>query len=155
MALSIETIERVFKRNFSSATKIQVLARRPESFQTIFDALRKAERFICLQFYIFRNDETGTALSEILKQRSREGVNVYLLYDHFGSLGTPRHFWAEMRRAGVHIRASRPFKWRTPFKYVHRDHRKLIVIDSQKTFTGGLNIANEYSGFHLRRRGRV
>jgi len=59
-----------------------------------------------------------------------------------------------MRRAGIEIRASHPFKWTAPFHYVHRDHRKLIVIDSKKAFTGGLNIANEYSGFHLRRRSR-
>jgi cardiolipin synthase len=76
------------------------------------------------------------------------------LYDHFGSFGTPRHFWREMREAGIEIRASHPFKWTAPFHYVHRDHRKLIVIDSKKAFTGGLNIANEYSGFHLRRRSR-
>ena len=59
-----------------------------------------------------------------------------------------------MRLAGIEIRASHPFKWTAPFTYVHRDHRKLIVIDSKKAFTGGLNIANEYSGFHLRRRSR-
>src|SRR4030042_1686511 len=59
-----------------------------------------------------------------------------------------------MREAGTQIRASHPFKWTMPFHYVHRDHRKLIVIDLRKAFTGGLNIANEYSGFHLRRRSR-
>jgi len=107
-----------------------------------------------LQFYIFKDDETGKAVSELLKEKSRDGVEVFLLYDHFGSLGTPRSFWKEMRRAGLHIRASHPFKWTAPFYYVHRDHRKLIVIDSRKAFTGGLNIANEYSGFRLRRRSR-
>lgn len=94
------------------------------------------------------------ALSELLKQKNREGVKVYLLYDHFGSLGTPRKFWKAMSREGIRILASHPFKWTTPFHYVHRDHRKLIVIDSKQAFTGGLNIANEYSGFHLRRRSR-
>jgi cardiolipin synthase len=81
-------------------------------------------------------------------------VKVYVLYDHFGSFGTPRSFWRDMSLAGIRIRASHPFKWTAPFYYVHRDHRKLIVIDSRKAFTGGLNIANEYSGFHLRRRSR-
>jgi cardiolipin synthase len=81
-------------------------------------------------------------------------VKVYVLYDHFGSFGTPRRFWKDMNKEGVKIRASHPFKWTTPFHYVHRDHRKLIVIDLKRAFTGGLNIANEYSGFHLRRRSR-
>jgi cardiolipin synthase len=151
---TIPLIEKIFQGKFSSATRTQLLWKGKESFDSIFDAVSRAERSICLQFYIFRNDETGTALSELLKQKSRAGVKVYLLYDHFGSFGTPRSFWKEMSQAGVHIRASHPFKWTAPFHYVHRDHRKLIVIDSKKAFTGGLNIANEYSGLRLRRRSR-
>lgn len=151
---TIPSIERIFKQKFSLATRVQLLWKGKDSFQTIFDAVQSAERFICLQFYIFKNDETGMALSELLKRKSRQGVKVYILYDHFGSFGTPRRFWKEMRLEGIQIRASRPFKWTAPFHYVHRDHRKLIVIDSKKAFTGGLNIANEYSGFRLRRRSR-
>ena len=151
---TIKSIEGMFQSKFSSATHVQLLWKGKESFETIFDVIKEAKRFICLQFYIFKDDETGRALSELLKEKSREGVKVFLLYDHFGSLGTPRSFWKEMRGAGIHIRASHPFKWTDPLHYVHRDHRKLIVIDSQKAFTGGLNIANEYSGLHLRRKSR-
>jgi cardiolipin synthase len=151
---TIPSIERIFKYKFSFATRVQLLWKGRDSFQTIFEAVHSAEKFICLQFYIFKNDETGIALSGLLKQKSREGVKVYVLYDHFGSFGTPRSFWKDMRLAGIQIRASHPFRWTAPFYYVHRDHRKLIVIDSRKAFTGGLNIANEYSGFHLRRRSR-
>lgn len=148
------SIEKIFKGKFSSATNIQLLWKGNESFQTIFDTIKNAKKLICLEFYIFRNDETGTELAELLKQKSLEGVAVYLLYDHFGSFGTPGKFWKDMKNAGIKIRASRPFKWTSPFNYVHRDHRKLIVIDNKKAFTGGLNIANEYSGFHLRTKGR-
>lgn len=151
---SIASIEKIFKLKFSLATHVQLLWKEKDSFKTIFDAIKGAEKFICLQFYIFKNDETGTALSELLKQKSRDGVKVYVLYDHFGSFGTPRSFWKDMNKEGVKIRASHPFKWTAPFHYVHRDHRKLIVIDLKRAFTGGLNIANEYSGFHLRRRSR-
>ena len=153
-AFTVKSIERIFQGKFSSATHIQLLWKGKESFETIFDAIEEAKRFVCLQFYIFKEDETGRALSELLKEKSRQGVKVFLLYDHFGSLGTPRSFWKEMSQAGVRIRASHPFKWTTPFHYVHRDHRKLIVIDFKKAFTGGLNIANEYSGLHLRRKSR-
>jgi cardiolipin synthase len=151
---TIPSIEGIFKQKFSFATSVQLLWKGKDSFQTIFDAINKAEKLICLQFYIFKNDDTGMDLSELLRDKSREGVKVYVLYDHFGSFGTPRGFWKEMRLEGIHVRASHPFKWTTPFYYVHRDHRKLIVVDSKRAFTGGLNIANEYSGFHLRRRSR-
>jgi cardiolipin synthase len=150
----IPSIEEIYRENFSFASRVQLLWKGRDSFQILFDALNMAEELICLQFYIFKNDETGTALSELLKKKSGQGVKVYLLYDHFGSFGTPRSFWKEMSLGGIQIRASHPFKWTAPFHYVHRDHRKLIVIDSRKAFTGGLNIANEYSGFHLRRRSR-
>jgi len=151
-AFTIPFLERIFQSKFSFATDIRLLWKGRESFEIVFDALRGAEQMICLQFYIFRNDETGRQLADLLKGKSQAGVRVYLLYDHFGSFGTPRSFWNEMRVAGIRIRASRPFKWTLPFHYVHRDHRKLIVIDSKRAFTGGLNVANEYSGFHLRMR---
>jgi len=151
---TIASIERIFKHEFSVTTRVQLLWKGEDSFQTIFDAVNGARRLICLQFYIFKNDETGTALSELLKRKSRGGTKVYLLYDHFGSFGTPRSFWSDMKREGIQIRASHPFRWTAPFHYVHRDHRKLVVVDSTKAFTGGLNIANEYSGFHFRKRSR-
>ena len=153
-AFTIPTLERIFQSKFSLATDVKLLWKGKESFEIIFNSVKEAERLICLQFYIFKNDETGRELSDLLRKKSQEGVKVYLLYDHFGSIGTPSGFWKEMKAAGIKIRASHPFKWTAPFRYVHRDHRKLIVIDLKKAFTGGLNIANEYSGFHLRRRGR-
>jgi cardiolipin synthase len=152
-AFNIPFLEKIFQIKFSLATQVQLLWKGRESFETIFSAVKKAERLICLQFYIFKDDETGRELSALLKEKSRQGVEVYVLYDHFGSFGTPTRFWKEMKRTGIRVRASHPFKWTTPFHYVHRDHRKLIVIDSKQAFTGGLNIANEYRGFHLRRRG--
>ena len=149
---TISSVEGIFKQKFSFAMSVRLLWKGGDSFQTIFDTISGAEKFICLQFYIFKNDDTGAGISELLREKSREGVKVYVLYDHFGSFGTPKSFWDEMRREGVKIRASHPFKWTAPLYYVHRDHRKLIVVDSKRAFTGGLNIANEYSGFHLRRR---
>lgn len=150
-----DSIEKIFKSKFSTATNIKLLWKGHESFEEIFNAIKDARKIICLEFYIFRNDETGKAISELLKQKATEGVKIYLLYDHFGSFGTPKKFWKDMKACGINIKASRPFKWSKPFHYVHRDHKKLIVIDCKKAFTGGLNIANEYSGLHLRMKGNA
>lgn len=143
-------IEKIYGSAFTDGNSVQLLWKGKETFQSIFDSIAKAEKLICLEFYIFRNDETGIELAELLKKKAKEGVSVYLLYDHFGSFGTPSSFWSELKKAGVRLRASNPFKWLSPMRYVHRDHRKLVIIDGQKAFTGGLNIANEYRGFHLR-----
>ena len=152
--LSRRSIERIFGKPFTDGNRITLLKER-DSFTTIFDAVRAAREFICLAFYIFRNDETGAELAEILRQKASEGVRVYILYDHFGSIGTPVEFWKYLRDSGIRIRASHPFKWTSPFHYVHRDHRKLIIIDGLYAFTGGLNIANEYRGYHFMRKRRL
>jgi cardiolipin synthase A/B len=149
-----QTIKSVYGAPFIEGNKVTLLWKGKESFHAIFRAIEEAREIVCLEFYIFRNDETGSQLADILKKKASEGVKVYLLYDHFGSLLTPMKFWQSLRRSGVEIRASRPFKWMDPFHYVHRDHKKLIIIDGERAFTGGLNIANEYSGYHLRKRVR-
>lgn len=145
---SQNAIENIYKGDFSLASGIKLLHKGEETFSAIFDAVKSAKKIVCLQFYIFRNDETGMELAEILKDKSSNGISVYILHDHFGSFGTPARFWHELREAGIRVRASHPFKWTAPSQYVYRDHRKLIIIDLEKAFTGGLNIANEYRGFH-------
>lgn len=144
---SKKKIRRVYGSPFVEGNDVKLLWKSRESFQEIFSDLKKAEEIICLEFYIFRNDETGTELAEILKTKASEGVKVYMLYDHFGSFGTPLKFWRNLKSAGIRIRASRPFKWLSPFHYIHRDHRKLLIVDGYRMFTGGLNIANEYRGY--------
>src|SRR5512140_3591324 len=98
-------IQRVFGSHFTDDNKVLLLWKDQESFQIIFDAIKKAKELICLAFYIFRDDETGRELAEILKHKSLEGVKVYILYDHFGSLFTPMKFWTHLRDNGVQIRA--------------------------------------------------
>ncbi|MDA8087501.1 MAG: phospholipase D-like domain-containing protein [Nitrospiraceae bacterium] len=143
-------IEYIYRDRFAPGNNVELLWKGTEAFNRIFEAVRAARSFVCLEFYIYRNDDTGRELAEILKQKAGEGVKVYILYDHFGSFGTPRSFWRGLAEAGVRIGASYVFKFDSPLRYIHRDHRKLIIIDGQSAFTGGLNIANEYRGLHLR-----
>jgi cardiolipin synthase len=145
---SRRNIEKIYGTPFTDGNNVTLLWKDKELFHNIFDSIKKAKELICLEFYIFRNDETGNELAEILKQKASEGVKVFILYDHFGSFGTSMKFWKDLKQSGIQIRASRPFKWTAPFHYVHRDHKKFIIIDGNKAFTGGLNIANEYRGYH-------
>jgi cardiolipin synthase len=146
-ALSMKNIRRVYGIPFSEGNKVTLLWKNTESFRAIFEAVKEATEIICLEFYIFRNDETGVELAEILRKKALEGVEVYVLVDHFGSIGIPWKFWKSLMKSGIHIRISHPFIWSNPFHYIHRDHRKLVIIDGEKAFTGGLNIANEYRGY--------
>lgn len=144
-------IERLYGDHFTDGNKVRLLWKGDDLFQTIFDLVALAKKLICLEFYIFRNDETGIELANLLKKKAAEGVQVYIIYDHFGSFGTSRRFWEDLRKANINVKASHPFKWKAPLRYVHRDHKKLIIIDGEKAFTGGLNIANEYSGFYSKK----
>lgn len=145
---TIEKIQKVYGTHFVEGNSVRLLWKDEEYFRTIIDLVNDAKDLICLQFYIFRNDETGTEMAGILRKKASEGVRVYILYDHFGSWSTPVRFWKHLRESGIQIRASRPFKWEAPFRYAYRDHRKLIIVDGEYAFTGGLNIANEYRGYH-------
>lgn len=154
-SVSKKRIQRIAGSPFTEGNRVTLVWKDRESFQRIFDEVRAAAHTICLQFYIFRNDDTGKELAGILKKKALEGVQVFVIYDHFGSLFTPRSFWQDMKDSGIRICASRPFKWAAPFHYVHRDHRKLIIIDGVRAFTGGINIANEYRGYFRRKSARA
>lgn len=150
MSLDKLSIEELYGSRFVEGNSLKLLYKGRASFNAIFRGIEAAQKFICLQFYIFRNDETGNEIARLLKKKAEKGISVYILYDHFGSISTPASFWKNLKTSGINIRASRPLKWLSPLHYVHRDHRKLLIVDGVTAFTGGLNIANEYRGFHLR-----
>jgi cardiolipin synthase len=152
MSFVREEIERIAKGTFIGGNEVELLWRGQDAFGGILEAAREAKESICLQFYIFRDDETGETLADIIKEKARQGVKVHVLYDHLGSFGTPRSFWRSLEQAGVKVRASRPFSFLSPRRYTTRDHRKLMIIDGKEAFTGGLNIANEYRGLRARRK---
>jgi cardiolipin synthase len=152
MSFSKEGIEKIYRSPFIGGNSVELLGRGGDTFRRIFQAVSEAREIICLQFYIYRNDLTGTSLADILKEKARKGVRVYLLYDQWGSLGTPRSFWRELKDAGVRVRASRPFRWSSPRKYLFRDHRKVLLVDSGLAFIGGVNIGDEYRGIRRRKK---
>jgi cardiolipin synthase len=134
--------------HLEDGTRIQ-LYKDGEALHAAYQAIKDARQRICLEIYIFHDDETGRAFAELLTEKAREGVAVYVIYDSFGSLGSDRSMFQELRRAGAHVRAFHPmspwqchFGWR-PF---NRDHRKLLVIDGHLAGLGGLNIGAEYAG---------
>jgi cardiolipin synthase len=146
------TIEHILGLQFTENNKVRILKTGRETFQTILDAVSSAQKIICIEFYIFKDDNSGRQLAELLKKKAREGVSVYLLYDHFGSFLTSRSFWLDLKKEGVKVRVSHPFKWSSPREYIYRNHKKLLLIDGQIAFTGGFNIADEYHGYFKKRK---
>lgn len=140
------SLERLARRPFLAGNSVRVFPEGSSVFEEFFRAVAAAERTVCLDYYIFRDDETGWSLAELLARKSRQGVRVYLIYDHFGCLTTSDRFWKFLRSAGVEVRSFHAPQWRRPNLYFHRDHRKMAVIDGREAFTGGLNVGDEYRG---------
>lgn len=117
-----------------------------ETYPAMLAALRGARRTICLETYILASDATGERFKEVLIERARAGVVVRVLYDAVGSFALSSGFVAELRAAGCEVIDFNPIApWRRKFRLSHRDHRKILVVDDEVAFTGGLNIGNEYA----------
>jgi len=147
-------IEDILGLPFSPNNYVKPLESGQLTFQSILEAVSNAKKVICIEFYIFKDDESGKKLAGILKERAVQGVKVYLLYDHFGSFLTSRKFWSDLKKVGINIQVSHPFKWTYPQGYIYRNHKKLLIIDGWKVFIGGFNIADEYHGYVRKKKNR-
>lgn len=114
-------------------------------FEALLIALRQAERFIFLEYYIIAVGKFWNTVLDILQERARHGVTVKVIYDDFGSgLSLPKQYAATLRQAGIEAFAFRPMRPVPDSSINHRNHRKICVIDGKIAFTGGINLADEY-----------
>lgn len=140
-------LERVTLTNQSENTRTKILKNGEETFQEVKQRLKEAKDFIHLEYYIFRYDRLGQELMEILTEKVKEGVEVRLIYDAFGSFALSEQDKRKMTDSGIQIYPFLPlsFGWFTQ-KFNFRNHRKIIVIDGKIGFVGGLNVGVEYLG---------
>jgi len=117
------------------------------AFAAMFDAINRARTSIFLEMYFFADDDTGREYRDRLAAAALRGVAVMVLVDAWGSWTTPEAFWAPLRDAGAEVRLFHPIR-RGLFPF--RNHRKLLLVDDQTAWLGGINVADEY---HTGRRG--
>ena len=114
-------------------------------FTALLQSIGRARHHIHLDMYIFLDDPLGRLIADALIQKSREGVEVRVIYDDVGCWRVPRHFFERMRNAGIDVCAFMPVKFPAfTSKVNYRNHRKLCVVDGIEAFTGGMNIALRY-----------
>lgn len=129
------------------ADAVDLLTDSALAFTAMEAAIEQAKRQIHIEAYIWRDDETGRRWIDLLSERARAGVDVRLLYDEFGCLGTPGELFDRLTVAGGQVLAFGPMRLRLPpLKLNFRNHRKLVIIDGDIGFTGGLNVGEEYLG---------
>lgn len=116
-----------------------------EMFPDMLRALQAAEKFIFLEYFIIEDGVMFQKILEILKEKVKAGVDVRMIYDDVGCISTlPRKFASEMEQYGIRCVAFNPFRPILSIVMNNRDHRKILVVDGQVAFTGGINIADEY-----------
>lgn len=135
-----------------AGNKVTLLYDGPQTMASMVQAIAAAKDHINLETYIFDQDVVGLQFAELLMERQRSGVQVHIIYDAIGTIGTPQAFFDRMREAGIHLVAFNPVN---PLKLVgpwvpnNRDHRKILVVDGRVAFTGGVNISSTYSNSSL------
>src|SRR5690625_320980 len=125
--------------------KAEILINGEERCPRVKEELRKARHHSHLEYYIYEPDTIGQEIADILMEKAREGVEVRLIYDDFGSRNIRRNLVPQLRKAGVEVHPFYKIKIvALANKINYRNHRKIIVIDGQKAFVGGINISNHY-----------
>lgn len=116
-----------------------------EMFEAMLDDLRSAKKFIFLEFYIIDPGVMWNRVLEILVDKVQQGVEVKLLYDDIGCMATlPGDYTKRLRKMGIDAHKFNKVIPRMTVAYNNRDHRKILVVDGQVGYTGGINLADEY-----------
>ena len=122
-----------------------------DAFEPILEELRKAKHYVFLEFFIVSHGKMWDTMLEILKEKAAAGVDVRLIYDDVGSLGTlPMNYPKELEGYGIRAVKFNPFRAFLDIRMNNRDHRKILVIDGHTCFSGGFNIADEYINAEVR-----
>jgi cardiolipin synthase len=125
---------------------VETLLNGDEIFPAMLKAITEATRTITMETYIYWGGETGRQFAEALSQRARAGLKVHVLVDWVGSSKMEDSLIVLMETAGVEFRKYRPLRWYNLGRINNRSHRKLLVADGRIGFTGGVGIADVWTG---------
>ncbi|WP_374705062.1 cardiolipin synthase [Andreprevotia sp. IGB-42] len=133
----------------TTGNDVKLLQDGPATYQAMYAAIESAQDHINMETYILEDDEVGQRFAEALMAKQRAGVQVNLIYDSVGTLGTPAEFFQKLADSGIALLEFNPVNPLTAGKdwsINQRDHRKLLIVDGRTAFLGGINISSVYSG---------
>jgi cardiolipin synthase len=149
-AMASRALGRAAGAAHSEGNAVRLLLDARENFPAWLDAIRRAQRLLLFECYIVDDDEVGREFVRALRERARDGVRVYVLYDWLGSLRSD-DLWPSLREAGVEVAAFNPFELSSPLGWIARDHRKMIAVDGHVGFVSGLCVSAKWLGDPARR----
>lgn len=116
-----------------------------DNFQPLLQELRKAKRYIFMEYFIIREGHFWDSILEILEEKVKEGVDVRVMFDDLGCVAIlPSDYEKQLRAKGIQCYSFNRFIPFLTLRLNNRDHRKITVIDGHTGFTGGINLSDEY-----------
>lgn len=138
----------ILKTSFSppfTVRESKILVNGEEKFKEVLKAIQQAKHHIHIQYYIFSDDIIGNKIKELLIQKAKEGVEVRFIFDDFGSHELQKKMYDELLENGVQVYAFYKIRFYLLANRInYRNHRKIIVIDSEIGFIGGINVSDRY-----------
>ena len=135
------------KAPFSLSNEVTVLTNGYRKFTRLFTLIKEAKDHIHLEYFIIKDDHIGNELKELLIEKAKEGLEIRVIFDDVGSMALSRKYIKSLKESGIEVYSF--FKVPIPIfsrDLNYRNHRKIVVIDGQVGFVGGLNIGDEYIG---------
>ncbi|MBC8133032.1 MAG: cardiolipin synthase B [Deltaproteobacteria bacterium] len=129
-----------------AGNQVTMLVNGDQIFPAMLAAIRAAKQTINFETYIYWSGEVGRAFSEALSERARAGVKIHVLLDWVGSGKADKSLIEAMSQAGAEVEKYHPLRWYSLSRINNRTHRKLLVVDGRVGFTGGVGIADLWSG---------
>ena len=140
----IRLLTRVNSSLLTFNNKVTILNDGPETFEAIFGACEKAEKYIHLQYYIFIDGELANRFAGLFERKIKQGVEVRLIYDALGSWDLSNKMISRFRKIGVKLFPFMPVRFGRLARLNYRNHRKILIVDGMIGFTGGINVDDKY-----------
>lgn len=146
-AKRLELFAAISPHPVTSGAWVRIITDAEAAYDAMFKAIAEADDYAIVQFYTIRDDRVGERLAQAMIGAAERGVKVRVLYDAFGSWFLSRRYLRRLDAAGIETRVQRgPARPLGRFGLNFRNHRKIVVVDGDHAFTGGMNVGEEYLG---------
>lgn len=142
----LRRFQRALPQPYVPGNRVSMLVDGAAFFRGLEEAIAEAKRTVFVETYIIRADTNGWRIAHVLAAKAREGVEVALAYDGYGSLSLDPQLISELKAAGVKILEFRPISvWRGIWPWRKRNHRKSVIVDTRIAIVGGQNLCDDYA----------
>src|SRR5690349_19589489 len=141
-----QTIGHLLGPNLIEGNRFKALRNGDEIFPAMLEAISGARKTICFETYIYWSGEIGKKFGAALSERAGAGVKVHVLLDWIGGAKIDHDVLTSMQRAGVEVERYHKPGWYSLRRFNNRTHRKLLIVDGRVGFTGGVGIADQWTG---------